>query len=237
MLAFHPVTASFPMMSDAAFAALLEDLAQNGQKKAIALFEGKIWDGRTRALACERLGIEPRYRLLKRKDEPTIYLIERHNRYGAPLSPERNSAIKILHQIWSTEWIEETKKRKAEWLAAARAEFKSIEKKWRPCDVCKQHINFVQAHHRVPLSIQFELGLEEPVHDHDWLCPVHHRIVHIFIGIYITRTRDGTLLDHVPDHKVEEWNTAEQVFMRGHELFESLGGTSQNGSTWGLFQP
>jgi hypothetical protein len=234
--AFHPVANSFPCMSEDEFSKLLDDLACNGQKKIIALFEGKIWDGRARAVACAKLGIRPKFRLLKRKHEPSAYLISRHDRYGTPCSPERSAAVKILGQIWQDDWVTAGKRKKAEWLSSARAEFKQLEKKWHPCEVCGKHIDFVHAHHDLPLSVQFELGLEDPVHDYTWLCPVHHRIVHIFVGIYITETRDGAILDHVPDYKVDDWKGSERVFMRGSRLFKKYGGTSCNGQTWALYQ-
>jgi hypothetical protein len=112
-----------------------------------------------------------------------------------------------------------------------------IEKKWRPCDVCGKHIDFVHAHHSLPLSVQFDLGLEEAVHDHDWLCPVHHRIVHTYISIYIKETNDGSVLDRVPDHLADEWLVAQRVFDRGHKLFQKFGGTSYFGNVYDLYQP
>lgn len=226
MLPFHPVADRFPKMSQADFELLIKDMEVFGQRRIIALFQGMILDGRARAIACERLGIQPRYRILKATDDPAIYLIHRHGRYGEPSSPEREKAIKIFRDLNSEEAKKEFKRRKSEWLAVARAEFKLVEKKWRHCDVCKKHIDFVHAHHSLPLSIQFELGLLEAVHDHDWLCPVHHRIVHTYISIYIKETKDGSILDSIPDYLADEWLAAEVIFRRGYDLFKKFGGTS-----------
>ncbi len=54
----HEFADRFPMMDDAEFEALVEDIRVNGQKERILLFEGKILDGRNRYRACRRLGIE-----------------------------------------------------------------------------------------------------------------------------------------------------------------------------------
>jgi hypothetical protein len=66
MLEFHPIANKFPMIGNIELKNLTDDLEKNGQKKAIALLDGMIWDGRARAIACERLGSKPRYRIIKR---------------------------------------------------------------------------------------------------------------------------------------------------------------------------
>jgi hypothetical protein len=55
----HPLAELIPGMSEAEYAELRDDIAANGQQQKIALFEGKVLDGRHRARACEELGIEP----------------------------------------------------------------------------------------------------------------------------------------------------------------------------------
>ncbi len=237
MLEPHPVLREFPTISNAQLGELIADIRENGQSKAIALYEGKIWDGRARALACDALGFQPRYRFLNGQD-PVIYLLERHDRrYGTPRSSDRSAALDVLGEIRNNERRAEAKKLKSAWLTSARNEFRSLEVMPKPCEVCGKYIQFTHAHHSLPLSLQFELGLREPIHDHDWLCPVHHRYVHILFGVWVMCTRDGSFLDGVPDHKVDEWKAVERVFSRGYELFQQVGGTPYNGTTWGFFQP
>lgn len=50
------------------------------------------------------------------------------------------------------------------------------------CTVCGQYKSLSQAHHIVPISMQFFRGFEFPQHDYVWLCPTHHVAVHIVIG-------------------------------------------------------
>lgn len=59
---FHPAAELLPLMSESAFAAFVDDVAQNGQLEPILVLEGQIIDGRHRIRACQALGIEPRYR-------------------------------------------------------------------------------------------------------------------------------------------------------------------------------
>lgn len=60
---FHEVANIFPMMAGDEFAALRQDIAENGLREAIWLHpDGRIIDGRNRYLACVELGIAPAYR-------------------------------------------------------------------------------------------------------------------------------------------------------------------------------
>lgn len=52
----HEYCLIFPEMDAAGFAALKEDIRQQGQREAVVIFEGKILDGRHRWKACEELG-------------------------------------------------------------------------------------------------------------------------------------------------------------------------------------
>lgn len=229
----HPAIKGFPQMDDAAYAALHNEIKLRGQRRPIALFEGMIWDGRSRYDACHDLKIEPKYRILKRKDEPIIYLIKRDkpNRYGSPSSPERHAALEVLQKIYEQEWIDNFKKRRATWLSQARRDFRNLVDRAAPCAVCKQHIEFVHAHHTLPLNVQFDLGLEveDADHTHDWLCPKHHRFVHMLISVWITDTREDNFLDQIHDDDVPEWNAVEAVYEHSMALFKGYGGMNGNG--------
>ena len=55
----HPAAELFPVMDEAAFAALVADIATHGQREPILIHNGQVIDGRHRLRACEQLGIEP----------------------------------------------------------------------------------------------------------------------------------------------------------------------------------
>ena len=52
----------FPLMSEAEFSALKNDIQANGQREPIWLRHGRVIDGKHRLRACEELGIEPAHR-------------------------------------------------------------------------------------------------------------------------------------------------------------------------------
>ena len=72
----HPATDLFPEMDEAAFEALVADIAHNGQQEPIVRQEGQVIDGRHRLRACERLGIEPQVREVQIDEgDPTALII------------------------------------------------------------------------------------------------------------------------------------------------------------------
>jgi len=230
MYEIHPIAEKFPSISKSAYQRLKRDISCLGQRRPIALFEGMVWDGRARLQACNELELAPKLRILKLKDQPVVYLLKRHDRYGAPRSPERRTALNTLWQIDKPERIVATRHRRTEWLRTARNEFRTIVPfKVEPCEVCHKYPEFVHAHHILPLGVQFDLGLKYRVHDFSWLCPIHHRYVHMMISVYITDTRKGDFLGFIPDRAIEEWNAVERVFQKSFDLFTQHGGLHQNG--------
>lgn len=69
----HPLTMLMPKMRTQEYKALKADLAENGLRDDIWLFEGKIIDGCHRDQACHELKIKPRYRDYK-GDDPVGFL-------------------------------------------------------------------------------------------------------------------------------------------------------------------
>lgn len=58
----HPAAALFPMLDEEGMAGLAEDIRVNGQLEPIWLLDGQILDGRNRLVACQRSGVEPKFR-------------------------------------------------------------------------------------------------------------------------------------------------------------------------------
>jgi hypothetical protein len=46
-----------------------------------------------------------------------------------------------------------------------------------PCAVCAFTLIIA-----FRFSLQFECGVNEPIHDYEWLCPVHHKYVHVLLS-------------------------------------------------------
>jgi ParB-like chromosome segregation protein Spo0J len=66
---FHPLALMFPPMTDREYRNLVDNIAAHTQRDDIDLWNGAIIDGVHRAKACQELGIEPRYRECKFKNE------------------------------------------------------------------------------------------------------------------------------------------------------------------------
>jgi len=61
-ISFHPLADIFPLTEGEEFATFKADIAENGLRESIWLWQGQIVDGRNRYRACRELGIEPSYR-------------------------------------------------------------------------------------------------------------------------------------------------------------------------------
>lgn len=70
----HPLAELIPSMDEAEFAALVDDIRENGQIEPITLYEGKILDGRHRARACAKLGITPKFKEYD-GDKPASFVV------------------------------------------------------------------------------------------------------------------------------------------------------------------
>jgi hypothetical protein len=205
-LQIHPVAAQLPLAQGASFDALVRDMQLNGQHLPIVLYEGMVWDGRARLSACINLGIKPWLVPLRRRDPMHQYIISNYPRCGEPRSPERNEVIDTLSKAGSPDFKD---------LIRGRRE---------PCAVCRKHIEFVHAHHSFPFSLQFECGVDEPIHDYQWLCPVHHKYVHVLLSGHLLGSRDLSFLDCIRDDDTEEWLAIERSAQEGFDLCcEALG--------------
>ncbi len=71
----HPAANIFPMMSDAEYAGLLEDIRDNGQREDCLFWREQLIDGRNRYKACMELGIEPSECMLDDDQDPVSYVI------------------------------------------------------------------------------------------------------------------------------------------------------------------
>lgn len=61
MKEIHPIAECYPPLPPEVLKALQEHIKLHGLQNEIILFEGKVLDGKNRQLACEAVGVEPRY--------------------------------------------------------------------------------------------------------------------------------------------------------------------------------
>ena len=74
---FHPACTIFPQLPEADLEDLADDIAANGLRNPIVLWEGKILDGRNRYLACEIAGVEPRFTKFE-GDDPIGWVVSQN---------------------------------------------------------------------------------------------------------------------------------------------------------------
>ena len=73
-LGFHPLANLFPLTEGAEFEALKQDVAANGLRETVVLFEGQMLDGCNRYRACRQTGTPCRFRVYDGHD-PVAYVI------------------------------------------------------------------------------------------------------------------------------------------------------------------
>lgn len=69
---------------------------------------------------------------------------------------------------------------KNDWIRNARALFDPSER--APCHICGQFQATAEAHHVIPLADQYDRGFKKADHEHVWLCPNHHKVIHRFLS-------------------------------------------------------
>jgi hypothetical protein len=103
LLPFHPKLVDlFPKLTDDEFNDLVADIEKHGQRVEIDIWNGQIIDGKHRALACQKLGIEPRYRERRFESEISardyVVSLNFHHRH---LSSENKRLLIAAFADWS----------------------------------------------------------------------------------------------------------------------------------------
>jgi hypothetical protein len=93
LLKNHRFADLFPMMTDAELEALAEDIRDNGLRHAIVLYQGKILDGRNRYLACQIVGVEPRFEEYDGDDAGALALVISMNVRRRSLTAGQRAAV------------------------------------------------------------------------------------------------------------------------------------------------
>ncbi len=73
---FHPLSERLPLMKEGEdFEQFADDIAANGQKETVKIYERKILDGRNRYRACKARGIPCRFEKLTVDGDPFDYVL------------------------------------------------------------------------------------------------------------------------------------------------------------------
>jgi len=97
-LKFHPLAGIFPLMEGAEFDELVADIKANGLQSNIALYEGKILDGRNRYRACLAAGVTPlTYNAERLITDPTAFVVSANlHRRHLTAAQKRDLIAKLL---------------------------------------------------------------------------------------------------------------------------------------------
>jgi hypothetical protein len=102
LLPFHPLVDLFPPLPDQEFDDLVADIEKHGQRNEIDTWNGQMIDGKHRALACQKLGIEPRYHARRFESEIGARdFVVSQNFHRRHLTPEHKHALIEALADWS----------------------------------------------------------------------------------------------------------------------------------------
>ena len=100
----HPLSAAFPAMTDTEFAELRADIAANGLRMPITLYEDQVLDGWHRYCACSQIGTDPRYEKFKGGWHDAVKFVVGANVMRRHLSSgERADAAAVIANIPPTQ--------------------------------------------------------------------------------------------------------------------------------------
>ena len=87
----HPYANLFPKMDEKSLRELTASIREDGLQESILTFEGKILDGRNRALACANAQVKPRYE--KYKGDNALGFVIRANLHRRHLTTSQRAAV------------------------------------------------------------------------------------------------------------------------------------------------
>ena len=94
-LTFHKFCNLLPDMTGDDFAALKDDISQNGLINPITIFVGQILDGKHRYIACKELNIEPKFKTFDGDDEQALHYVISQNISRRHLEKSQRAALAV----------------------------------------------------------------------------------------------------------------------------------------------
>ncbi len=94
-LEIHPIAEILPMMQASELAGLTESIELNGQKEPVALFEGKVLDGRNRVEACRQLNRLVEFKEFKGTHAEAVEFVTETNLERREMSPSQKACAAV----------------------------------------------------------------------------------------------------------------------------------------------
>jgi hypothetical protein len=96
----HPYADLFPLMTEEELAALAADVKVHGLRQPIVRYQGKVLDGRNRLLACEKVGVEPRFEDFEGDDKAALAYVVSANLQRRDLTAGQRAVVaaRVLQQ-------------------------------------------------------------------------------------------------------------------------------------------
>lgn len=91
----HPIADIFPRMTTEDETRLAHDIATNGLREDIWLYEGQILDGRHRHAACIKVGVEPRFRTFEGTHDEAMSMSMGLNLARRHMTSEQRAALGV----------------------------------------------------------------------------------------------------------------------------------------------
>lgn len=97
---FHPIASVFPLMTDADFDELVDDIRRQGLRQPLVMFQDQLLDGRNRYLACRKLNVKPVFTEYEGNDP--VGFVMSMNLHRRHLNPSQRAAIalKLVGTTW-----------------------------------------------------------------------------------------------------------------------------------------
>lgn len=109
ILASHPYADAWPMLGEEDLAALTEDVATNGLRDPIVLYDGKILDGRNRYAACAQACVAPVYDDFHGDDDDALAYVQSVN------NARRHQSKGSLAASWALSMLAAGKREDGRW--------------------------------------------------------------------------------------------------------------------------
>jgi len=111
---FHPIASIFPLLGEEDLKALAADIAQNGLREPVVLYEGKVLDGRNRWRACELAGATAETKDFVGDRRAALRLVWSANFHRRHLNPGQKAVAEFERAKLDAEYGAEVEKMKAE---------------------------------------------------------------------------------------------------------------------------